>query len=268
MRWAMALVVGALALAAPGVARAQTVEETDLQARNRFQAGREAFARGDFIAAAEAFQEAYALSQRPQLLYNLGTSYERLHRWEEAASAFRRYLDALPEAPDHQEVTARLRMIEVELEHRRERSPEVVVVERRVEVVTPPRPWRTAFWIAGSVSVVAAGVTLSLGLISQADFNGHLASGGCAQTGSGCPDSVVQDFQRRNVLLNVGLVSTGLLAAATVTFFVLDSMRPPVAEVRIPAGGTRDARRARPRRWALGAAPLADGALLTVGGAF
>ncbi|MBP6833920.1 MAG: hypothetical protein KA978_24255, partial [Deltaproteobacteria bacterium] len=85
-----------VALLCPVVASAQPADPTrDAEARQHFATGRDAFSRGDFATAVTEFERSYALSRRAQLLYNIGTTYERLHRWEEARSALQRYLDAV-----------------------------------------------------------------------------------------------------------------------------------------------------------------------------
>src|SRR4051812_10862263 len=113
--YAAAFVVAALC---PAAARAQVADPTrDAEARQHFATGRDAFSRGDFATAVTEFERAYTLSRRAQLLYNIGTTYERLHRWEEARSALQRYLDAVADAPDRAEVEGRIRIIDVEIQH-------------------------------------------------------------------------------------------------------------------------------------------------------
>ena len=101
----MLRLVGASTLAcalacAPRGAHAQSQQERDRTARAEFTAGREAFSHGDFRDAAARFEHAYQLSQRRELLYNIGTAYERLHRWAPARDAFREYLESIPKAPE------------------------------------------------------------------------------------------------------------------------------------------------------------------------
>jgi hypothetical protein len=80
----------------------------DTEARLLFEAGRSAFVDGRYEAALERFQEAYETSRRPDLLYNIGTTADRLRRDEEALKAFTGYLAALPEAENRREVEARI----------------------------------------------------------------------------------------------------------------------------------------------------------------
>ena len=84
----------------------------DAEARSLFEAGRTAFAAGRFEAALERFREAYELSGRPGLLFNIGSAADRLRRDAEALQAFRAYLDAVPDAANRAEFEARIRVLE------------------------------------------------------------------------------------------------------------------------------------------------------------
>lgn len=246
-----------------GAAQAQpSVNPADQVAREHFMRGRDAFSLGDFALAAREFDQAYQLSRRPQLLYNIGTAYERLHNWNEANVAFHRYLDEVPGAPDRPEVEARLRMIEVELQHQAEAlqtptqtNTRVVVVERPVVVqAEPSRPWRTAFFISGGLTVLAGGVTLAVGLLADSRYN-DLARG-CGQTTAGCRADDISDMSLRATLVNTGIAATSVFAAATVGFFVLDLLRPQHPRTQQQQGPSVRA----------AFAPLTGGGMLTLGG--
>jgi tetratricopeptide (TPR) repeat protein len=237
---------GATTFAQPATA---VSPDADRAAREHFTRGREAFSQGDFATAVREFSQAYELSGRPQLLYNIGTTYERLHNWQEANLALTRYLERVPDAPDRAEVQARLNVIQVELQHLAEarQTPEpathtntrVVVIERQVQ--EPPRYFRTAAIVAGGLAVVGGGVTLAVGLLADRRYN-DLASG-CGQTVAGCPQVDIEDMQLRQSFVNGGLVASGVFAAAAVTFFLLDQFRPARPPVGpIPASAPPTAR--------------------------
>jgi tetratricopeptide (TPR) repeat protein len=203
----------------------------DARARSLFLEGRDAFSRGDFATAARAFSQSYELSRRPQLLYNIGTSYERLHNWNEALGAFRRYVELVPDAADLAEVQSRIRVIEVEVQHQVappppqvETTTRVVVVERPVVVPPdPPRTWRTVFWITGGLALISGGATLAVGLLANSHYNNLVAD--CGARG-GCPETVIEELENRVAIVNGGIVLTSVLAAAAVTAFILDVTRP------------------------------------------
>lgn len=83
----IAALVLVLALAAP--AWADNLDD----AKAAFAQGKAAFERGDYERALAEFEKANALAPAPTLHYNLGSTYEKLQRYNEAAQAFQRYLD-------------------------------------------------------------------------------------------------------------------------------------------------------------------------------
>lgn len=69
-----------------------SVEERDARARALYQAGEAAFNVGHYESAMELFLEAYSLSNRSALLYNLGHTADRLRRDDDAIRYFERFL--------------------------------------------------------------------------------------------------------------------------------------------------------------------------------
>ena len=83
----------------------------DNEARALFEAGQVAFSEGRFENALEYFERAYELSQRPALLYNIGSSADRLRQDARALEAFEAYLVAMPDADNRQHVEARMAVL-------------------------------------------------------------------------------------------------------------------------------------------------------------
>ena len=249
-------VCAALVLA-PAAVSAQPLDATrDAEARTRFSTGREAFSRGDYATAVTEFERAYVLSRRPQLLYNVGTTYERLHRWDEARNALQRYLDAVPDAPDRAEVEGRIRIIDVEIQHQaitataQAEAPRVVVVERPVIVTSPVRPWRVTAWVAGGLTVVSGGLVLAVGLLANQHYSQLLHD--CSPN---CPQSDVDDMRLRRDLVNTAIGVTAGATAVTITAVLLDRFLD-----RAPATS--------PAVRSVALTPGRDGATLAVGGTF
>lgn len=99
------------------VAQEQTAQATqdnasDEVARGLFQAGRASYDAGKYDDALKYFQQAYDLSQRPGLLYNIGQATDRLHQDRKTIEVFRLYLERVPEADNRAEVEGRLRTLE------------------------------------------------------------------------------------------------------------------------------------------------------------
>lgn len=82
------------------------------QARGLFEAGRAAFEAANYEAALRHFREAYELSRRYQLLYNIGVSADRLRRDAEALEAFERFLSEAPQdAAQRPDAEVRVRVL-------------------------------------------------------------------------------------------------------------------------------------------------------------
>lgn len=120
-----ALVGGCLCWALTGTLQAQGVEQSasDREAQSLFAAGRAAYEGGRFEAALARFEEAFELSGRPGLLYNIGQCLDRLRRDDEAIAAFEGYIAAEPGSEHRDEVEARLAAL------RRARAARQVEVE-------------------------------------------------------------------------------------------------------------------------------------------
>lgn len=125
------------ALPVSGVASAQAPAEPaagqqadDARARELYVIGDEFYANGRYEAAEEAFAEAYRLSGRPLLLFNLANAQERSGRWPEAAENLRRYREHAP-ASEHTALDARLAALQRRIEERaaESRDEPVVVIQ-------------------------------------------------------------------------------------------------------------------------------------------
>lgn len=97
--WWAAVTLGAGLLGAARPAAAQTdpappSADAMTEARAHFERAVQLFESGDPRAALAEFERAYALSQRPSLLFNLGATHQALHEYPEAIDALRRFLSA------------------------------------------------------------------------------------------------------------------------------------------------------------------------------
>jgi tetratricopeptide (TPR) repeat protein len=106
----------------PSTAAAQdeaVTDSLDSAARALFEDGRHAFETGDFATALARFQQAYDISHRVPLLWNIAATLDRLRRDEEALDMFEQYLAAVPEAANRDEVLGRVRVLREAVEARR-----------------------------------------------------------------------------------------------------------------------------------------------------
>jgi tetratricopeptide (TPR) repeat protein len=136
------------------------------RARRHFEAGSQAFQRGDYPRAEIEFRGAYAITKDPLLYYNIGQSQHRRGHLEAAIKSYRSYLAGVPDAEDRAEVEGLIRGIEKELT-----APKPVPTPGPVatpgEKPTRPTPApsddgrrarRQSAWILGATSVVALGL--------------------------------------------------------------------------------------------------------------
>jgi tetratricopeptide (TPR) repeat protein len=83
------------------------------EARTWFQRGNTLFAQRRYADALRAFEAAnqVAPGEVPELTFNLALTHERLGRRADAASAYREYLAARPDAPDRARIEATIRAL-------------------------------------------------------------------------------------------------------------------------------------------------------------
>ena len=182
------LLILALSLAQVGLAGAQTDdsassdsdaadqaldEETraslDQEARANFEAGRIAYENASYERALSSFRRAYELSQRPQLLYNIGQSLDRLRRDVEALEEFEAFLEQNPDSHKRREVEARVAILREQVAA----QPDVPTPAEAAATTVQPNPVAepapepaSKAWIAGVVGgvLVVVAVVLAVAL--------------------------------------------------------------------------------------------------------
>lgn len=110
----------------------------DEVARGLFQAGKAAYQAGKYSDALSFFEQAYARSGRPELLFNIGQAADRLRQDEKALEVFRAYLTQVPAAANRAEVEARIAQLEQWIAERN-REPKPVA-----PIAIAPTPAQTA----------------------------------------------------------------------------------------------------------------------------
>lgn len=105
------LLILALGLAFAGTASAQE-ESVEDKARAHFRLGRAHYDNGNFAEAAVEFEEAYNVSQRAALLYNIYLAYRDANNTEKAAWSLKLYLEKEENIENRAQLQARLRALE------------------------------------------------------------------------------------------------------------------------------------------------------------
>lgn len=146
---------------------APTDDPSDAAARGHFESGRTAYAAGRFEEALSEFQQAFELSDRPALLYNIGASADRLSREAEALEAYEGFLARVAESELRPQVETRVAALRTELAEEAEREAAARAEGERTGAASAPRPpevyeewW---FWTIIGGGVVAAALALGLG---------------------------------------------------------------------------------------------------------
>lgn len=158
---------------------------SDDLARRHFESGVAYLEESDYDAAITAFQKAYDLSKRPEILLNLATVYERKSDLASAVAALKAYLEAAPEG-EHTE-TAKLRV--QNLEKRSQEQSRAAPPAEAVPAPPPPTPAKTPppaatparsaenepsrlpAFVSLGVGGLLAGGALATGLVAQVKYD-------------------------------------------------------------------------------------------------
>lgn len=99
-------------------ARSADAQSDDERARELFLAAEDEYAAGRYADAAAKYKEAYRLSRRHALLFNLGNTYERMGEYEKAADALQDYLNT-PSPQRVRETRQRIKVLRKRAEEKR-----------------------------------------------------------------------------------------------------------------------------------------------------
>ncbi len=225
----LVLFAGSCVFSSPSWVAAQAVSpEDDARARELYQLGDRLYSRGQYEGAYDAFQEAYELSHRPALLFNVANALERAGRLQEARTNLQEYL---PHATEEQrsDVESRIRSLEVRIEREeaeaeRERLAQEAALEeerRRQEearLLAGDREDEGGS-LAGPLLLAGAGATLAGGIVAALIANGARSDLEEACNEGICPASA-EALERRDLAASVSadglFVLTGVLATVGV----------------------------------------------------
>jgi tetratricopeptide (TPR) repeat protein len=230
LRLASALLLGSMALVG-GPAR---VSASDPDAVAMAAEASAAYKRGDFHAAIEGYQRAYALRPEPTLLFNLGRCYEAIGTAQALRSAiekYRAYLTAVGDVPDREAVERRVDALrrQVELLERPSPAPGASSASNRpVTPVEEPGP-AVAPWIVVGVGVAGVALGGVLGAVAIARHEDAVAEPeGLRAT------EIQSDAEGYVVASNIALIAGGVVTAAGLVWGLSDVLgsraAPPPAK--------------------------------------
>jgi tetratricopeptide (TPR) repeat protein len=117
-----------LAIFACGPARAQSASPEGL-ARRHYERGTSLYNLGQFEEAIAEYRKGYEQKADPVFLLNIGESYRQLGAQEKALFFYKRYLSALPDAPNRPQVEEKVASLE-----------QLVAAQQRARSPAPPEP--------------------------------------------------------------------------------------------------------------------------------
>lgn len=218
----------ALLVAAPSPLSAQDADPSpsgarDAEARGLFEAGRAAFADGRFEDARDYFRRAHALSGRDALLYNIGSTEDRLRNDAAALEAFEAYLAAVPDAENASEVRGRIEVLRRTLAEAPDPTPPPNPPTPGPVTSGPSVVWT---FVVGGVALAAGGAAIGTWIAAN-DQYAALERGCFAMAGS-CNDAEISASGVEGLVTatNVLLISSLVLAAGTGVALALELTSP------------------------------------------
>jgi tetratricopeptide (TPR) repeat protein len=122
------------------LASGATAQADEQKARAAFRLGNAHYENGEFVEAAQEFEEAYQFSGKPQLLYNIYLAYRDANEPEKAAGALRKYLQESKDVPNREQLASKLRALEKGLEEEKEKKAAQPAVIQPAPVVVEKKP--------------------------------------------------------------------------------------------------------------------------------
>ena len=222
------------ALCSSAAAQEEVAPQSDDAARTHFESGRLHFERGEYDSALREFEEAYELSGRVGLLYNIYLSLERLGRLSEAADRLEQFLHDDPSIEAGRRANLESRMV-----HLRARAQEAAAAEPDPDPVPTPSESRGGglheLGAAGVVTLATGGASLLVfaitGGLALAE-DGAVSERCGAAAGTFCTDSDVSGLRTLVAISDATLAIGLILAAAGGTMLAIDLATGSVPEDR------------------------------------
>lgn len=187
-------------------------QETLEQAAQLFERAEQAYNEGEAAHAVELLERAHELVPEPVLLYNLARAHEALGHFEQAVDHYERYLREVPEPRDRGAIRRRVATLRRQMAAAEDGTDP--------EPRPPPPPPRASplpplIFATGGAVVVGGAVT---GLLA----NGQASDAAEASSHRAGADALDR-ARTLATLANVLFVAGGVLAAAGLTWWILDS---------------------------------------------
>jgi tetratricopeptide (TPR) repeat protein len=245
-----ALTAALFVLACPALAQPKTAvpPADDVEAaKAHFAAGSAYYDQANYADAVKEFNEAYRLSKRTDLLYNIAIAYERLNQLDNAIATLQKYLTDKPNAPDRVTIESRIQNLSKRRDEQAQPPPPnpnpnpTPVVTPPLTTAPVPRPLgerKPRWWLTGTI-VIAAGAVVALSGAALA-IDADIIYG---QLVTACKGNVCDPSQRSKVTLGQDLALSadilfgvgGATALVGVILLAVQSRRPaaPATHARL-----------------------------------
>lgn len=212
----------------------------DARARELYENGALLYDEGRYEDAVAAWTEAYRLSGRPLLLFNMANASERLGRYEEAMALLSRYRAFAP-AEERETLDRRIRNIEARLtEQESARAAEPIPPPSVSTARTTRRGVRVAPIVLGGVGVAAIGTGTAFGLRATDAREAAAADcvdvGGIVRCGEAAGPALAND-RRSSLVADLCFGAGALSLAGAVVTAVLPGRSTTVSGGVGPRGG-------------------------------
>jgi tetratricopeptide (TPR) repeat protein len=253
---AMVLVMVLAGGATPSLA----LEDDPAAARSHFAMGTRLYEVGEYRQALDEFKAAHLAKPDPAFLYNIAQCHRQLGDLDLAATMYRRYLVASPNAKNRTEVEKRVAEIEADLAAGKQQSPEPVrapvpepvgpspaeppplpavqaanpVSSNLIQVSSEPKPARSIFnlrvlrWVGVGVTGALVVGAITTGVLARSKYND--LKGSCGKTPEGCSSGDMDGVKSRALASNV---LWGLAGAAAIGTGVMFYMTPHEASAQL-----------------------------------
>jgi Tetratricopeptide repeat len=259
--WWLAPLVALALLAGPGRAFGQ--DTADDLARRHFESGVAYLQESDYDNALKAFEKAYELSKRPEILINIATVHERRNELDQAVASLEKYLEVAPEGDQREMVGLRIQNLKKRIADQaagKEADAGAAANEDGGASLPPPGPSATGTTgpeqppPVESKSNVPAYVLLGIGGVTAAGaiITGVLAKGEYDSKKDSCsPHCSSDDVSSGKTLALTSTVLTGVAVVSASIGAVL---------LFTNSSSQEKAAKKPPARWAVGFSPTRGGA--------
>ena len=236
MKRGLAIAAVVCALVAPALG----MTEEEERAKAHFLAGQSYYDQASYSDALREFNEAYRISKRPALLYNIARCFEALDKYDDAVAMLQHYLEEEPGTSDRAAVETRIANLKQRQAdaaarvHKAPSEPPETKPAQPPPVVQPATASSTApslsprkrryTWIVGGIGAATLVAALGTGVASQLQYNdlkSKCGGGSCDPATVPNAQSKIDSGKRLSIATDVlWPIGAAAVASAVVLFFL------------------------------------------------